>query len=418
MKKSTTIIRKKYPLDSSASIHLASLKKEYSNTFRFSATLSEAVNPDILQKAFDNIAGRFPTIVAGIKSGFFNYYITPVDKAPTVKQDEACLKTMTRKEIRECAIQVLYGEKEIAVETFHALTDGNGGTIFLSTLVAEYISLCHGVTVEYSDKIFDPKEPVKECELVDDYISYSGTSKNETDKQTVYQIPGDTEPESKNTIISKTYKIQDLLDTARSYGVSLTTFLTAVMADSILQLQKKRPSQKKNTVKILVSANLRKKFESSTLYNFSLYALPHIMPREKDYNFKEILQHFSTQLKKQLSAEYLQNTFTMNTKYMNWWLFKILPLPVKHAILKFVYHRYGERNSCISVSNLGEVSFPKEIKPYIDKISCILTPRRNAPYNCGLISYNGRLHINISRKGKGCGLEEIFYNKLEALLAV
>lgn len=418
MKKSTTVIRKKYPLDSSASIHLASLKKEYSNTFRFSATLSEAVNPDILQKAFDNIAGRFPTIVAGIKSGFFNYYITPVDKAPAIKQDEACLKTMTRKEIRECAIQVLYSEKEIAVETFHALTDGNGGTIFLSTLVAEYISLCHGVTVEYSDKIFDPKEPVKECELVDDYISYSGTSKNETDKQTVYQIPGDTEPESKNTIISKTYKIQDLLDTARSYGVSLTTFLTAVMADSILQLQKKRPSQKKNTVKILVSANLRKKFESSTLYNFSLYALPHIMPREKDYNFKEILQHFSTQLKKQLSAEYLQNTFTMNTKYMNWWLFKILPLPVKHAILKFVYHRYGERNSCISVSNLGEVSFPKEIKPYIDKISCILTPRRNAPYNCGLISYNGRLHINISRKGKGCGLEEIFYNKLEALMAV
>ena len=406
MKKSTTVIRKKYPLDSSASIHLASLKKEYSNTFRFSATLSEAVNPTILQTAFDNIAGRFPTIVAGIKSGFFNYYITPVDKAPAVKQDEACLKTMTRKEIRECALQVMYRDREISVETFHALTDGNGGTIFLSTMVAEYISLCHGVTVEYSDKIFNPNDPVRECELVDDYISYSGKSKNETDKQTVYQIPGDSTAEDKNHVFSKTYKVQDLLDTARSYGVSLTTFLTAVMADSILQLQKKRPARKKNTVKILVSANLRKKFESSTLYNFSLYALPHIIPREKDYNFKEILQHFATQLKNQLSAEYLQNTFTMNT------------LPVKHAILKFVYHRYGERNSCISVSNLGEVSFPKEIKPYIDKISCILTPRRNAPYNCGLISYNGRLHINISRKGKGCGLEEIFYNKLEALMAV
>ena len=82
------------------------------------------------------------------------------------------------------------------------------------------------------------------------------------------------------------------------------------------------------------------------------------------------------------------------------------------ALLRMIYRFYGERNSCISVSNFGEMVFPKEMKDYIKGVECMLTPRRNAPYNCSLISYNGIVRINITRRGNGCGLEEVFFHKL------
>ncbi|MBQ9766309.1 MAG: hypothetical protein IJW18_08935 [Lachnospiraceae bacterium] len=413
--KSATIKRSKYPLDSSASIHLASLRKEYSNTFRFTATLNEPVNPDNLQVALDNITPRFPTMVAGIRSGFFNYYITPAKTAPRILEDVSCLSTMSRRAIRECGLQVYYKDNEISIETFHALTDGDGAIIFMGSLLAEYLSLNNSVEIEYNHRILNPNDDIQDYEFEDAYKKHSGKTKSETNKQTAYQLPCDESEDSSCHIITKTYKTEELLAAARRYGVSLTTFLTTIMAESIMQVQNKY-SVKKKPIRILVPVNLRKKFESRTLSNFSLFALPFVKADDKIWDFKELLHHFADQIKNQLSAEHLQNTFTMNTKSMNLWAFRIQPLKFKQAILSFVYHRYGERNSCLSISNLGEITFPESMAPYVKSLGCALTPRRNAPYNCGIISYAGYLRINISRRGKGCGLEEIFYKTLERFL--
>ena len=97
-------IKKKYPLDMSGAIHLASMTKRYSNFFRMTLTLNEDIIPEILQVAFDRVAPRFPTIVAGVRMGFFNFYLKPVEQAPLVKKDEEILPVMTKKMIRECAM--------------------------------------------------------------------------------------------------------------------------------------------------------------------------------------------------------------------------------------------------------------------------------------------------------------------------
>ena len=45
-------------------------------------------------------------------------------------------------------------DKRIAIEYFHALTDGTGGVTFLLTLTAEYLKLKHNIKIEYNEKIY------------------------------------------------------------------------------------------------------------------------------------------------------------------------------------------------------------------------------------------------------------------------
>ncbi len=399
-----------YNMDSSGIIHMASMNKNYSNTFRISITLNEKVDKEILQKALDNITPRFPTIVAGIRRGWFNYYVSPVVNPPKVRKDSKTLSVMTKKMVKNCAMQVLYKDNKVSVEIFHSLTDGNGGVVFLNSLVAEYLTLRYNVQVQYSDRILNPYEGIKLEELSDSYLENLGKAEP-ANHENVFKIPGgDLEPDN-NHIISRMYKTDEMLKVSRSYGVSLTTFITGVMAQSILELEEKMQSKKK--IQIMVPVNLRKKFESKTLYNFSLYALPQLNHKDVKLSMEQLLDKLSGQLKSQFTKEHLQGQFTMNVKALNFWWFKILPLELKDMVLKFVYHMYGERNSCITVSNLGEITFPPELEKYIRGIECALMPRRNAPYNCGIVSFNGNLCISLSRKGIGCGLEEIFYRKTD-----
>jgi len=407
-------MKKKYPLDMSGAIHLASMTKKYSNFFRISLTLNEEIVPEKLQVAFDRVAPRFPTIVAGVRTGFFNFYLKPVEKTPAVKYDEEVLPVMSKKMIRECAMQVLYKENKLSIEVFHTLTDGTGGKVFLYSLLAEYLKLTHDLNISYTDGILNPNEVVKEEEVVDDYVTYAGKKGTTTNRKSAFQLPNlkikkDTE---KKHIISKSLHIQDVLEAAKKNGVSLTAFMTAVMADSILQIQKKH-DKKNKPVQIMVPVNLRSRFESSTLYNFSLCVLAKVKQTERNKGFEKFAKGLAEQIKKQSSADNLRGLMTMNTKTQKSIFFKMQPLPIKMALWKLVYALYGERNSCISISNMGEFVFPKEVEPFVKKVDCILTPRRNSPYNFGVVSYNGKLHINISRNGSGCGLEEVFYQKLE-----
>ena len=56
-------------------------------------------------------------------------------------------------DIRKCAFRVLVYRDRIAVEFFHALTDGTGGTIFLKTLLAEYLCRRYGVEIPATDGV-------------------------------------------------------------------------------------------------------------------------------------------------------------------------------------------------------------------------------------------------------------------------
>lgn len=127
-------------LDNAAKIYPAARRKNWSNVFRQSVTLTEQVDVAVLQSALDVTVRRFPSIAARLRKGVFWYYLQQVEQAPDIKEEYSYpLTFMSKAEMRKCAFRVIAYENRIAVEFFHSLTDGNGALIFLKTLTAEYL---------------------------------------------------------------------------------------------------------------------------------------------------------------------------------------------------------------------------------------------------------------------------------------
>ena len=405
--------RTRIPLDSSAIIHLAVRRKNYTNSFRISATLTDTVCPHTLQSAVNRLVPQFPTIVAGIKAGVFQYFAVPAKTPPCVCLDHVYLAEMSEDMIKNCAVRILYCDKRISVEIFHSLTDGFGGLVFLNALIAEYlcqkenISATTANVLQYSDACQSERE-------TDAYLTYVGAQTAPLNSRKVYRLHSKDNQEQTTQIVTGIYNTQELIGAAHYFGVSLTAFLTAVMADAIFEMRK-LDTDKRNVCKplqIMIPINLRKRFPSKTLRNFSLYALPHIMPEESELPFEKLVQIISNRLGAQLSEEYLTAMITTSVKLQKLPFLCIIPLFIKNFFLRIGFRFCGERNSCLSISNLGEIAHPAEVRQYVHHIDFSLTPRRNAPYNCGVASYNDKLAITFTKQTAGSGLEWYFFKCL------
>ena len=66
----------------------------------------------------------------------------------------------------------------------------------------------------------------------------------------------------------------------------------------------------------------------------------------------------------------------------------------------------------LSLSNLGAVDIPDEMKPYVKAFDFIIGPQAAAPYNCGVCSYAGELRINFIRRSVEPELEREFFTNL------
>ena len=123
-------------LDNAAKIYPAARRKNWSNLFRQSVTLSEEVETDILKSALEVTVKRFPSIAARLRRGAFWFYLQQVPQAPEIRGEYSYpLVYMDHQEMRQCAFRVIVHGNRIAVEYFHALTDGMGGMTFLKVLL-------------------------------------------------------------------------------------------------------------------------------------------------------------------------------------------------------------------------------------------------------------------------------------------
>lgn len=75
----------------------------------------------------------------------------------------------------------------------------------------------------------------------------------------------------------------------------------------------------------------------------------------------------------------------------------------------------NEKSTCMTISNLGIITVPKEMEPYIERFDFILSPRIKSPYNCGITSYGDKLYINFIRNSKQPVLEREFFELSEIL---
>lgn len=405
-------------LDNAAKIYPAALRKNWSNVFRISATLSEPVDREILRAALDVTIRRFPSIGVRLRRGLFWFYLERIPEPPGIQDENSYpLVHMSYKSIRNCAFRVLVYENRIAVEIFHALTDGTGGLIFLKTLVAEYLTHKYGISIPATDGVLGRLEEPSAEELEDSFLKHSGPFAASRKEATAYKLSGAAEPDGFVHLTTFMLDSAAVLAKAHEYSATVTEFLTAAMMQAVLHLEAEQvPCRRlRKPVKVLVPVNLRKLFPSKTLRNFALFVTPEIDPKLGDYSFEEICSAVRHRMGMEVTAKQMSTKIAANVNSEKSPFLKVMPLVMKNAAMKAVFDTVGERKSCLCMSNLGLVKLPEVMRQYVKRMDFIIGLPSRTAYNCALLSYDGTVYINLVRSIREPELEMQFYKVLREL---
>lgn len=407
-----------FKLDNAAKIYPASHSRSWSNLFRLSATLYEDVDLKVLEQAVKNTIPRFPSIAAKLKKGLFWYYLQPLDTAPEILAEYSYpLAYMSKKELHTCAFRVIIYRKRIALEMFHSLTDGTGGLIFLKSLVAEYLELKHNIEIPCEFGILSRKEYPKHYETEDSFLKNAANIK-ETRKDTdAWRIDGTPEPDGYLNITNFQMSADKILHLAHEKNVSVNTYLTAVLMKAILNLQLDlvQNPKKLKPVKVLVPINLRPIFDSKTLRNFALYTIPSLDPRLGDYSLDEIINIVHHNVGTYATKKNMSKMIQTNVADEQLLILRLVPLFIKNIVMKMVFNSVGEKKSCLSFSNLGQIKLPEIMQNYIASIDFVLGTQAQAPYNCSAYTYRDTLNVTFSRDIRESRLETYFFRELQKL---
>lgn len=405
-------------LDNAAKIYPAARRRNWSNVFRVSATLKEPVDRSVLQSALDITVRRFPSVAVRLRRGFFWYYLEQISRSPSVQEENSYpLVYMTPEEMRQCAFRVLVYHNRIAVELFHALSDGTGALIFLKTLVAEYLTQKYDVSIPAENGVLGRLDEPSDAELEDSFLKNAGTIGQSRQEKTAYHLSGTREIDDFKTLTTMMIDVNAAYSAAKNYGVTLTEFLCAVTMRAILSLQAEevRNRRRRKPVKVLLPVNLRRLFPSSTLRNFSLYTTAEADPRLGDYTFEELCRNVHHRLGMDVNPKQMRMRISTNVKSESSIFLKIMPLFVKNAAMRAVFDAVGECKSCLCLSNMGRVQLPEEMQAFVQRMDFIIGVPAQTPYNCAVLSYGNTLSINFIRNIREPKLEKHFYEVLRGL---
>ena len=405
-------------LDNAAKIYPAAKRRNWNNFFRLSATLTEPVDTEVLRRALDVTVRRFPSIAVRLRRGAFWYYLEEIPKAPAIQPEKSCpLDHVPFHEVRQCAFRVLVYHERIAVEFFHALTDGTGALIFLKSLLAEYLSQKYGLAIPAEKGVLGRLEEPSAEEVEDSFARYAGDVKLSRRESTAYHLSGTPEPDGYKDLVTMMIPADKLRDCAKGFGISVTELLCAAMMQAILDIQAKDVPRRaaRKPVKVLLPVNLRTLFPSATLRNFASYITPEIDPRMGDCSFEELCQLVHHKMGMENNRRTMRAKFAANVASERSPVLRVMPLFIKNIAMKAVFDMVGECKSCLCLSNLGRVELPEVMTPYVTRMDFIIGVQARAPHNCGVITWNGTAYINCIRNIREPALELAFYRVLHRL---
>ncbi|MCQ2555322.1 MAG: hypothetical protein MJ171_06690 [Clostridia bacterium] len=407
-----------FKLDTAGLIFPAIKRNNWINVYRISVTLTEDVDPEILMTAVGNLKKRFPSFYVALRHGFFWNYLEEARVDVEVKEDYAYpLTHMSSKEVKRCALRVFYHQKRIAVEFFHSITDGEGASIYVRSLTAEYVRLKYGEEIEYTAYVLNPSERPKNYELEDSFFKHTNGYANKRNEKVAYRLHGT--PLKEDGFLTLTTGVVDsdiLRKKAKEYDCTVTAFLTALMIRAIIPIQEEEvPKKRRRPVVVSIAINLRKLFPSRTLRNFVLAENVGIDPKKGEYTLEELTKSVTSQMALKISRQNMASAIASNVLPQQNLLVSLAPLPLKNLVMDMVYASHGEKHACINISNLGKVEIPESVEKHVERMEFIIGVQRTYPNNCSIATVGNTTCINMIRSIKESELERRFFTSLVEL---
>lgn len=330
--------------------------------FRFYCQLKEEVDSDILQQALDRTMEKYPLFQAVLRKGLFWFYLEHSHIRALVKPEtEPPCSRLYIPDKKSLLFQVSYYKERINFEVFHALTDGTGAMHFLQELVQNYLILAH--PKENFPEIGRDKKTGRGNIEEDSFSQYysSDIPKNREKKKAAVKLKGEKLVHSDMHISEVVLSVKEVHQKARSYGVSITVLLTAVMLCSIREEIPK--NQQKRPVTLMIPVNLRNYFPSQSMTNFFGWI-------EVGYTFsdtttfEEVLADVKRQFEQELEKDKIAMHMNDYVRIEKNIFVRAVPLEIKKYFL-MIGANLGSRSITAVYSNIGIIRFPEEYREYI-----------------------------------------------------
>lgn len=405
-----------YRLDTAALIFPAVARRDWCNAFRLSATLTEEIDPEILQRAVDDTRRRFPFYFVALRRGVFWYYLEESGRQVRVRRDYAYpLAFMSRRELKQNCLRVLYHKNRVAVEFFHSLTDGRGGSVFLANLTARYLELRYGIEVPREGPIRALDEDPAPAELEDSFLKNAAETAAGRKEERSYRLRGTRTEKGFRILTTGVIETQALLEAAHRYHATVTVFLAAVMTECVIAMQEREAPRRKRPVKITIPVDLRRLYGSETLRNFSLVLNVGADPRYGGYSLEELCGMIGHQLAIGAAPQNMAGMIAANVQPQRIIALRLAPSFLKNLVMDAVYRRSGESGGSLNISNLTGMVLPEIMGPYIRRMEFIIGPQRSYPNNCSVLSFGGTTCVNMIRNIRESELERRFFSRLVEL---
>lgn len=403
-------------LDNAANIYPASMSKEYCSLYRMLVTMTENIDVTILQEALTTVAERIPTFRCTLKAGAFWWYLDRCDAAPIVRPLKP-LKNFRFKDQDGLLYRISVEGKQLSLDVFHALADGNGAMVFLMTLAGEYVRLRYGTSIQYNYLVLDPKDRPAYAEVEDSFKSVFSGRHGQLEKNVdAYHIRGTVMPFGTVKDLRVVMKADSVRQVARKYGCTVTELLTATMLCALQQEHRRDASRKKRSVlKVSVPVNLRPIYQSRTVRNFSSYVNLGVDVKDGYMTFEELVNAVKAQKEHDLKRENLEPKIAANVELEEMLLVRMIPLILKHPIIDIINLLHGDRFCSQTLSNMGNLNVPKALLPFIQNVDFVLGRQRGNSGAVSCVSYNGHLCLHITRKIYSDSFEQAFLYQLQRL---
>ena len=353
--------------------------------FRYSVTLTEEIEKDILKEAIEKTMQEFPSFNCSLKRGVFWYYLEQSDKQIIVEEENRPICDKMYHDGDDLLIRVNYYKNRINLEVSHILSDGRGSLILFKSLIYQYLK------IKYKVKDLTPEDISSSYEKTENSFDkyYTGPKTRKTPKRKIYHDRG---RKKKDTTYMEyhisTKKVQEL---AKKYQVTITTLLIAVL----IQVYQKRMREidKKKAIKIDVPVDLRSYFPSFTSRNF-FGLITVIYDNNQSDDFEAILKSVDNQLKEETTKDQLKIRMNQMIAVEKNVAVRIVPIIVKDFALRIADNVINSSTTS-SVSNIGKITVDKKIESYIRNFNVLTTTKYLQLTIC---SYQDDLSIGISSR--------------------
>ncbi|MGI6634471.1 MAG: hypothetical protein ACOX7B_04770 [Christensenellales bacterium] len=402
-------------LDNAAKIYPAVKSRKWTALYRLSVTLTEDVDEAVLSKALEHTVQRIPFFTYQLKRGFFWFYLDRQTAVPKPEPDVANpLVRMRLNQDNPFLFRIRVWQKRIAIEIFHALTDGTGGLVFLLTLTAEYLRLKYSIAVEPSPYILDTRHKPQPEEMEDSFLTYARKARRARTESRAYPLRGTKGDPMHLRIIMGSMPTQKLYDTAKAHGATVNVFLASLLLQALYRIAQSDPSprRRKLPVKLSMPVNLRRYYPSRTLRNFSSYVNAPIYTEYGDWTLEQIINQVKSFSDMEMAEPMLNARFSANVAAEQNKVLRAAPLFIKTPVLRFMYWLTGERYFTSTLSNLGIIKLPDGMLPHVEKMALVLGPAKSNAASCGCVSFGGTTTITFSASIIETEFERRFFTSL------